>query len=157
VPPSEELTKLKALANTLPSLQLSERAICDLELLATGAFSPLDRFMGQEDYRSVLDEMRLAQSGHVFPIPVTLPIDPNVDIRLGKSVALRNARNELLALMAIEEIYEWNLEETAQKVFGTLDLRHPLVAEMHRWGRLNISGHLRVLQLPQHYDFQSLR
>ena len=45
----------------------------------------------------------------------------------------------------------------AQKAFGTLDLRHPLVAEMHRWGKLNISGRLRVLNLPKHYDFVDLR
>jgi sulfate adenylyltransferase len=151
------LEALKARAGSLPSLQLSERAVCDLELLATGAFSPLDRFMGQEDHQMVLDEMRLKQRGHVFPIPVTLPVDPGPDIRLGQEVALRNNKNELLALMVIEEIYEWNLEETAQKVFGTLDLRHPLVAEMHRWGKVNISGPLQVLELPIHYDFQSLR
>jgi sulfate adenylyltransferase len=59
--------------------------------------------------------------------------------------------------MVIEEIYEWKIDEVAQKVFGTQDLRHPLVAEMHRWGKLNISGRLQVLELPQHYDFQSLR
>jgi sulfate adenylyltransferase len=59
--------------------------------------------------------------------------------------------------MTIEEIYEWDLEEVALKAFGTLDLRHPLVAEMHRWGKLNISGQLRVLALPPHYDFKDLR
>ncbi len=155
--PAERQTELRARAGTLPSLQLSERAVCDLELLATGAFSPLDRFMGKEDYQSVLDTMRLAQSGHVFPIPVTLSVDPSEDIRIGQEVALRNNKNELLAVMTIEEIYEWNLEETAQKVFGTLDLRHPLVAEMHRWGKLNISGCLQVLQVPRHYDFEDLR
>jgi sulfate adenylyltransferase len=155
--PAEEVVELKARASILPSLQLSERAVCDLELLATGAFSPLDRFMGQADYESVLDDMRLAGGGHVFPIPVTLPVDPGADIRLGQEVALRNNKNELLALMEIEEIYAWNLEETSRKVFGTQDLRHPLVTEMHRWGKLNISGRLRVLQLPRHYDFQDIR
>jgi sulfate adenylyltransferase len=59
--------------------------------------------------------------------------------------------------MTIEEIYEWDHDEVAQKVFGTQDLRHPLVAEMHRWPKLNISGCLRVLQLPRHYDLQDLR
>ena len=72
--PHERLDDLKAYAGRLPSLQLSERSVCDLELLATGAFSPLDRFMGQATYQRVLDEMRLASS-HIFPIPVTLPIE----------------------------------------------------------------------------------
>ncbi len=154
--PAEEVAELKAHASKLPSLQLSARAECDLELLAAGAFSPLDRFMGQEDHQHVLDEMRLT-SGHIFPIPVTLPVESGPAIRLDQDVALRNAKNELLAVMTIEETYQWDRDEVAQKVFGTLDLRHPLVAEMHRWGRLNISGRLRVLQLPHHYDFQELR
>ena len=154
--PSEEVGELKDYASHLPSLQLSARAECDLELLAGGGFSPLDRFMGQKDHQRVLDEMRLT-SGYLFPIPVTLPVEPGSTIRLYQDIALRNARNELLAVMTVEEIYEWNRDEVAQKVFGTLDLRHPLVAEMHRWGRLNISGPLRVLQLPRHYDFQDLR
>jgi sulfate adenylyltransferase len=59
--------------------------------------------------------------------------------------------------MTIEEIYEWDLPQEAQRVYSTQDVRHPLVAEMHRWGRLNISGRLQVLQLPQHYDFQDIR
>ena len=153
----EEAEALKAQATQLPSLQISERSACDLELLATGAFSPLDKFMGQADYQRVLDEMRLT-SGHIFPIPVTLPVDPNTPgIELGKQIALRSSTNELLGVMTIDEIYEWNLPETAQKVFNTQDLRHPLIAEMHRWGKLNISGPVKVFQLPEHYDFQQLR
>lgn len=154
--PAEAREELKAHASTLPSLQVSDRVVCDLELLAVGGFSPLDRFMGQEDYQRVLDEMRLT-SGHIFPIPVTLPVEPSPAIRLDADIALRNAKNELLAVMTIEEIYPWDLAETAQKVFGTQDLRHPLVAEMHRWGKLNISGRLQVLQVPRHYDFRELR
>jgi sulfate adenylyltransferase len=152
----EAIDELKAKASHLPSLQLSERSVCDLELLATGAFSPLSRFMGAEDHQRVLDEMRLA-SGHLFPIPVTLPVEPGPAVCLDQPIALRNAQNELLAVMTVEEIYPWDRAELAQKAFGTLDLRHPMVAEMHRWGRLNISGHLQVLQLPRHYDFQPLR
>lgn len=154
--PAGAADELKAYANRLPSLQLSERSVCDLELLAVGGFSPLDRFMGREDHQRVLDEMRLT-SGHLFPIPVTLPVEPGPAIGLDQDVALRNAKNELLALMTIEEIYAWDRDEVAQKVFRTQDLRHPLVAEMHRWGPLNISGRLQVLQLPRHYDFQELR
>ncbi|MSP13638.1 MAG: bifunctional sulfate adenylyltransferase/adenylylsulfate kinase [Chloroflexi bacterium] len=152
----ERVAALKERAGHLPSVQISERSVCDLELLANGGFSPLDQFMGLEDYRRVLQEMRLAQ-GHIFPIPVTLPVETGPAIQLDREIALRNAKNELLAVMTIEEIYGWDLAEEAQEVFGTQDLRHPLVAEMHRWGRLNISGRLQVLELPRRYDFQSLR
>ena len=154
--PEEERADLKAYAGTLPSIQISQRAENDLECLAVGAFSPLDRFMGEADYRRVLDDMRLA-NGHLFPIPITLPVDPSEHLRPGRDIALRNARNELLAVMTVEEIYEWDREEEAEKVYRTQDLRHPLVAEMHRWGPFYISGPLRVLQLPKHYDFQDLR
>jgi sulfate adenylyltransferase len=153
---SDDFYEVKAHASCLPSLRLSERAVCDLELLTTGAFSPLDRFMGKEDYQRVLDEMRLTD-GHLFAIPVTLPVEPSPIIRLDRSIALRSPKNELLAVMTIDEIYEWDPEEAAQKVLGTQDLFHPLVEEMRRWGRFNISGQLKVLQLPPHYDFQCLR
>jgi sulfate adenylyltransferase len=155
--PAAAIDELKVHANSLPSLQLSERSLLDLEVLATGALSPLDRFMGREDLQFVLDHMRLT-SGHLFPIPVTLPVEKGASIRLDQQIALRDARNELLAVMTVEEIYEWKWPEMARKVFGTLDLRHPVVAEMrHCWGRLNVSGRLQVLQLPKHYDFQHLR
>ncbi len=154
--PKDELAEVKAQASKLPSLQLSPRLICDLELLAVGAFSPLDRFMGRDAHQRVLDEMRLVD-GRLFPLPITLPVDPGEAIELGQEVALRDSNNYLLALMTIEEIYQWDRDEVAEKVFGTLDLRHPLVSEMHRWGGLNISGRLRVLSLPPHYDFKELR
>jgi sulfate adenylyltransferase len=147
---------LKAYASRLPSIQISERSVCDLELLATGAFSPLKRFMSRADHQRVLDEMRL-DDGTLFPIPVTLPVEPGPGIRLDQDIALRNAKNELLAIMTVEETYEWDRDEVARKVFSSLDSRHPMVAEMHRWGSLNISGRLQVLQLPRHYDFRELR
>jgi sulfate adenylyltransferase len=154
--PEEERTELKAHASQLPSLQISERTVCDLELLANGAFSPLDRFMGAEDHQRVLEEMRLADS-HLFPLPVTLPVKPEDGLSLDDEVALRDSKNNLLAVMRVEELYTWDKDEVAQKAFGTTDLRHPLVSEMYRWGSLNASGSLRVLQLPPHYDFQEMR
>ena len=154
--PGDRADELRAHASNLPSIQLSERSACDLELLALGAFSPLDRFMGKADYQRVLDEMHLA-SGHVFPVPVTLPTNPSPDIRLDHDLAIRSSKSELLAVMTVEEIYDWDLSEVCLKVFGSEDLRHPLVAEMHRWGKLNISGQLQVLALPDRFDFQELR
>jgi len=156
IAPGETRTELLARAKELSELQLSERSLCDLELLATGAFSPLDRFMSSADYARVLGEMRLA-NGQLFPIPITLPIPNDTQVRLGTELSLRDARNEIVATMTVEEVYEWNLRETAHAVFGTDDLRHPLIAEMHGWGNRFVSGALQVLQLPSHYDFKDLR
>ena len=154
--PETELSDALAKAKELRSIQLSERSLCDLELMATGAFSPIDRFMGREDYRRVVAEMRLS-SGQLFPIPITLPIRDDIQVQLDSQVALLDARNEIVAVMYVDEIYEWDLEEAAQEVFKTTDVRHPLVAEMHRWGKRNIAGRLKVLRLPQRYDFRELR
>jgi len=153
---ADELQQALGRAQQLPSIRLSERELCDLELLATGGFSPLDRFMGEADYRAVLTEMRLA-NGQLFPIPVTLSVGQEDSIGLDQEIGLRDSRNELIATMTVAEIYDWNLAEVAQLVFGTQDLRHPLVAEMHRWGRRFISGPLSVLRSPSHYDFRELR
>jgi sulfate adenylyltransferase len=152
----EEKQELREYAAHLHSIQLSTRTLCDLELLAVGAFSPLDRFMGKRDYKCVLNESRLT-NGCTFPIPVTLPVEPTPEISLGREIALRDLENNLLAVMTIHEIYGWNLEHEARWVYGTTDLRHPLISEMHRLGKVNISGPLRVLQLPVHHDFPELR
>ena len=154
--PDEEAKALAVYANSLPALQLSERSLCDLELLAVGAFSPLDTFMGQADYQSVLTGMRLTDA-HIFPIPITLPLRSDLRISEGQDIALCNSQNQPLAVLTVQEIYEWDLDQAADHVFGTRDLRHPLVAEMNNWGTLNLSGRLRVLRLPRHYDFVDLR
>ena len=143
-------------ANRLPSIQISQRSLHDLELLAVGGFSPLDRFMGQADYQGVLDNMRLAD-GTLFPLPITLPVDIDEIPEGAKKLALRDVRNNLIAVMKIEEVYTPDQDEEAQKVLGTTDPRHPLVAEMVRWGDTYISGELKVLDLPPYNDFIDLR
>lgn len=147
---------LKAAADTLPSVRLSERAACDLEMLAVGGFSPLDRFMGAADTARVLEEMRLAD-GRLFPIPVTLTVEPSPALALDREIALRSPGNDLLGVMRIEEIVDWDRRHFAERVFGTTDSRHPVVSEMDRWGSRQISGPLRVLQTPRHHDFTPLR
>jgi sulfate adenylyltransferase len=154
--PADEAVALKAAAAELPSVQLSKRCACDLELLATGAFSPLDRFMSERDYERVLADMRLA-GGHLFPVPVTLAVDEASRPEPGSDVALRDIKGDLLAVMTVEEVYPFRLEEYCHAVLGTTDAAHPLVAEAARWGRLNISGRLRVMRVPAHQDFRSLR
>jgi sulfate adenylyltransferase len=154
--PDEEQKELRARAAGLPRIQLTPRNVCDLEMLSNGAFSPLDRFMSSADYHRVLEEMRLA-SGALFPLPITLAVKRDAGISLDGEVALADSYNNLLAIMRVEEIYEWEREREAKLAYGTTDPRHPTVAEMNSWGDLNISGHLRVLALPKHYDFRSLR
>ncbi len=153
----DEREELLARVPEMPSLRLSWRSVCDLELLAVGAFSPLDRFMGRGDYERVLEEMRL-ERGLLFPIPVTLPVFEG-DFRaewLDREVVLRSLEGEPLAVMRVEEAYSWEWEREAQLVYGTRDLRHPTVAEMMGWGGLYISGHLRVVNLPRRYAFREL-
>jgi sulfate adenylyltransferase len=151
-----EREELLARAARLPRVQLTARNVCDLELLATGAFSPLSRFMGREDYRCVLAEMRLS-SGALFSLPITLAVGHSAGLKLDGEVALADQFNNLLAVMRVEEIFDWDKEEEALLAYGTTDPRHPLVAEMNSWGELFVSGALRVLQLPRYYDFKPLR
>src|SRR5437764_14205106 len=140
---------------SLPSIRLSERSRCDLELLATGGFSPLDRFMSRSDYERVLDDMRLA-NGTLFPIPITLAVDDDASIAVGREVLLRGPRNEILAVMTIEEVFDRHADE-AERVTGARDTRHPLVAEMAGWGRRAISRPLRVFDVATPRDFRELR
>jgi sulfate adenylyltransferase len=156
MPPPEDRPELKRYAASLPYVQISERTLCDLELLATGAFSPLETFLGRADYERVLEEMRLT-NGTLFPIPLTLTVSKDFPIQLDKEVALRDAYNNLLALMRIEDAFPWNREREARAVCGTTDPRHPLVAEMNSWGEVCLTGALRVLELPLRHDFRQLR
>ena len=156
VAPLEEREALLQRASNLPRIQLTERAVCDLELLATGGFSPLRTFLGRNDYEHVIEEMRLA-NGMLFPIPVTLTIDKDAQVKLDAPVALADSYNNLLAIMRVDEIYDWDRAREAQLVCGTTDPRHPLVAEMNSWGDACITGALEVLQLPPRYDFRRLR
>lgn len=152
----ERREELKAYASKLPSVQISARSMCDLELLATGAFSPVDRFMCREDYESVVANMRM-NDGTLFPIPITLPVDSFDGLEFDREIALRGPHNELLATMRVEQIYPWDRRQEAVHVYGTEDTRHPLVSESERWGRLLISGALQVIDVPKHYDFATLR
>ena len=112
--------------------------------------------MGRDDYLSVLQLMRLAD-GTLFPIPITLTVAPNPSISEGVEIALADEHNDLLAIMRVEEVYEWDREQEAKLAYGTTDPRHPLVAEMQGWGEFCISGELKVVRLPKYYDFRRLR
>lgn len=111
-------------ARDLPSLQLSPADTAWLQMIATGALSPLDRFMGRADYGCVRREMRLSD-GSIFPIPLILRADPRSALREGQRVALRDPSNHLLGLMSVEEIFDAAEEEgrhAAPAVSGRMDV-----------------------------------
>jgi sulfate adenylyltransferase len=152
----EERQEIIERSKRLPSIKISARSLCDLELLATGAFSPLDRFMNKADYERVLTEMRLG-NGVLFPIPVALPLDENALPSWGEQITLCDARNNTLAVMQIEEVFHWDPLREARLVLGTTDSKHPLVSEMMGWGKVYVSGAIKVIDLPYYYDFVELR
>ena len=143
-------------AMKLPSIKISMRALCDLELLATGAFSPLTEFMGKADYERVLREMRLTD-GTLFPLPITLTANPAELPMVGEEIALRNANNDLIAVLEIDEVFHWDPETEARLAYGTTDARHPMISEMVSWGKVCISGPMKVINLPKYHDFVDLR
>jgi len=152
----KEREDLLARAGKLPSIKITMRNMCDLELLATGGFSPLNTFMGKADYERVLKEMRLAD-GTLFPLPITLTADPKELPTVGEELALRSANFDLLAVITLDEVFHWDAEVEAAHAYGSTDSKHPMVSEMARWGKVCISGPLKVLNLPKYYDFVNLR
>jgi sulfate adenylyltransferase len=114
---------------------------CDLELLACGAFSPWIDY--GKIYELVIHEMRL-QNGVLFPIPITLPVDPEQLPADAEKIVLCDARSNHIAIMQIEEVYSWDPRTEASLVLGTHDTHHPLVTEMSQWGKVYLSGEIKV-------------
>jgi sulfate adenylyltransferase len=152
----KEREDLLARAGKLPSIKITMRNMCDLELIATGGFSPLTTFMGKADYDRVLKEMRLAD-GTLFPLPITLTADPKELPTVGDELALRSANFDLIAVMTLDEVYHWDAEIEAAHAYGSTDSKHPMVSEMARWNKVCISGPMKVVNLPKYYDFVNLR
>lgn len=152
----KERNELLARAGKLPSIKITMRNLCDLELIATGGFSPLDRFMGKADYERVLHEMRLSD-GTLWPLPITLTTDPKDLPTVGDEIVLRNANNDVMAVMTLDEVYHWDAETEARLAYGSNDAKHPMVSEMVKWGKVCISGPMKVVNLPKYYDFVELR
>jgi sulfate adenylyltransferase len=150
---------LKNIVLNLPDITLNDRQLCDLELLANGAFSPLTGFMNRSDYESVLDRMRL-QNNVLWPIPICLDVSElqTRSLEAGQSVALRDPEGYLLAVMHIEDIWQADPEKEAVKVYGTSDRRHPGTNYLYtQAGQYYLGGKLEVLSLPLHFDFKQLR
>ncbi len=152
----EERDEILGRAPALPSIKITMRNLCDLELLATGAFSPLDRFMGKADYERVLHEMRLSD-GLLFPLPITLTADPKELPTVGEDLVLRNSNNDVMGVMTLEEVFHWDPQTEGALAYGSTDAKHPMVSEMARWGQVCISGAIKVVNLPKYHDFVDLR
>ena len=149
VVPEEERAELLERARRLPRVALSLRAQYNLEMLAVGAFSPLDHFMGEADHERVLADMRLAD-GTVFPVPLTVPVRAE-DLRgVGDEVALVDGGGALLAVLAVEEAYPVDVARELRAVLGTSDPAHPLVAESAGRPPYSLAGRPVVLDLPRH-------
>lgn len=131
-------------ASSLPSVALSSVVMSDLYLIAVGGFSPLTGFMGSEDYGSVLENMTLA-SGLPWSVPVTLPVDGPDGFGVDDEIALIAPDGEVAALMCVEEIYGWDRDREAEKVYGTTDRAHPGVARLDAMGGRLVAGPVRYV------------
>jgi sulfate adenylyltransferase len=160
--PAERAAEIKEESRDWPSWDLSQRQVCDLEMLLGGSFSPLDRFMGRADHDAVCARMRLAGHGEaLWPIPITLDVPRGLADRLvaGRdTLALRDAEGVMLAALHVDELWEPDLAASCQSVFGTTDITHPGAAHLlQRTQPVFVSGRLEGVQMPVHYDFRALR
>src|SRR5271163_2779715 len=124
--PAAERAALAAHAAKLASVTLNARDLADLEMLASGAFSPLTGFMGEADYIRSRDELRLA-SGVPWSIPITLGVDEATakSLKTGSEIALATDDGKRLAILKLAEIYKVDRKSEAQHVFGTAEDAHP--------------------------------
>jgi sulfate adenylyltransferase len=151
--------ELKEHSRNWPSWDLTARQLCDFELLANGGFSPLRGFLGEEDYGSVCENMRLAD-GSLWPMPITLDVTEELATQLGEgtSLALRDPEGVMIGALHVRELYRPDREKEAKLVFGTTDKAHPGVAYLlDRANPVYVAGELEVLTLPAHYDYRGLR
>ncbi len=155
----EALEQARAEALHLPSITLTPRQICDIELLLNGGFSPLTGFLNKADYDSVVETMRLAD-GTLWSMPITLDVDEATARGLGEGdqVALRDQTGLLLAVLTVGDVWKADKDREAEMVFGTRSTGHPAVAYLYdQAGDYYLGGTLAGIQLPQHYDFHDLR
>lgn len=142
-----------------PSWYLTSRQLCDLELLLSGGFSPLDGFLTSRDYNHVVANYRLAD-GTLWPMPITLDVSTEFSekLRLNQKLYLLDSEGVTLAVMQVEDIWRPDKQQEAVSVFGTDDQSHPGVNYLFEIaGSIYVGGKLIWGTLPKHYDFQHLR
>jgi sulfate adenylyltransferase len=144
----ERAREIRAAAPELPAVQITPWTLSDLYLIAVGGLSPLDGFMDEESYRSVVNTMTLP-NGLPWSIPVVLPVadEEAAEIAAGQTVALYAPDGELAAVMDVTGIFARDREAEAEAVFRTSDREHPGVAAMYRMGGTCVAG-------PIHYVYE---
>jgi sulfate adenylyltransferase len=152
---SERRGSLEEKARSLPSLTLSRRSVQDLEMIAIGAFSPLEGFMTREDYLSVLHDMRL-RDGTIWTVPITLPASSDQIRRFGDEdeIALQDEDGTILGMLKIEEIYTYDRELEAKSVYRTCSPEHPGVKYLYEQGEYLIGGKVILLNFTDHGPFE---
>jgi sulfate adenylyltransferase len=153
-----EAAALRRHAGSLPVLRLDPRELADLELIAVGAVSPLTGFLGEGDYTSVVERLRLAD-GTVWPLPFTLavPDDARVGVEPGAEVALRDSSGRLWGTIEVTDLFARDPLHEARHVYGTEDPAHPGVAYLLSRPRALAGGPVRVLPLPTDLPFAEHR
>jgi len=142
----------------LPKITLNEREMADLDMIACGALSPLQGFMGEADYNSVVDKMRLA-NGLAWSIPITLSLKaenaPKYEV--GADVALYSPQGDILAILHLKEKFKYDPQREAEKVYKTKDEAHPGVAAVYAQGPVYLGGPVSVLNRVKFADFNEYR
>jgi sulfate adenylyltransferase len=154
----DTVEEMKQISGSYPSITLSQRQLCDLELLMNGAFTPLTGFMGQAAYESVLDSLSLPD-GTLWPVPVVLDVGAQVAEKLsvGDKVALRDGEGFMPAVLTVEDIWQPDRRHEAETVYGTMDDSHPGVRYLlDAVNPVYIGGRVEGVQAPVHHDFENL-
>ncbi len=151
--------RIKKASEAYPSITLTQRQQCDLELLVTGALSPLTGFMNQNDYESVINNTTL-QDNTVWPLPYYLDLSRKQaeNINVGDKIALHDLEGFILAVITVESKWQPDKNKEAENIYGTSDIEHPGVDYLlNVAGDVYIGGKVDAVQLPLHYDFEQLR
>ena len=155
----ESVQKLKVQAATFTSWDLSPRQISDIELLMNGAFAPLNGFLSETDYSSVMECMRLA-NGDLWPIPINLDVSHEFadSVEIGQNIALRDLEGVILAVLNVTDKWKPDKIKEAEKVYGANDTAHPAVNYLYNQaGTIYLGGPIIGIQAPVHYDFKAYR
>ncbi len=143
---------------TLPSVTINARAEADLELIAIGALSPLEGFLGEADYLSVRDNRRLA-NGLVWSVPITLSAtaEERAKLNVGDEVALKTRSGQVVAVLQLEEIYTYDKQAEAEAVYRTAEEKHPGVQVLYSQGEYLLGGKVTVVNHPNGNEFKQYR
>jgi sulfate adenylyltransferase len=155
----ERAEQLKKESQNFLMITLSLRQLCDLELLMNGAFSPLRGFMNRDVYESVLENMRLPK-GLLWSMPITLDVPDAIAEKLeaGSYLGLNDAEGFVLAVLRVADKWKPDKKREARLVYGTDSPNHPSVRFLFEQTHGNyIGGDIEGIQLPMHYDFETLR